>query len=85
MGGSPPKRWNPSPPHQQPQRRHRSRRSWWAQKRSPPGSLWKRQRAPRKHQRVAEVSGSAAAAAIDAAAVSVEPSRKRKQGFSTLR
>jgi hypothetical protein len=37
MGAGPPERWNPLPPHQEPQRRQRSRRPWWARKRPPPG------------------------------------------------
>jgi hypothetical protein len=55
-GGQAPLRGGiPRPPHQEPQRRQRSRRPWRVWKHPPPGGPWKRRRAAEAPARAADV------------------------------
>jgi hypothetical protein len=86
MGGGPPERWNPSLP---------SPRAVEAAKEQAPMVGVEAPTAGRSVEdavcaaeapvSAAGASGSAAAATTGATTASVEPSRKRKRGFSTLR
>jgi hypothetical protein len=85
-GQAPPERWEPALPHQESWRWQRNKRLGRERKRPSPGGLQKRRRAPWRRRRASRRRlGARQWRRRPPPQCPVEPSRKRKRGFSTLR